>query len=55
MKRLLLAGLLLVLLASGYYFLGFIFEVRNLDAYQYTLQSHNLDEPINRPHSPNGG
>jgi HAE1 family hydrophobic/amphiphilic exporter-1 len=47
MKRFLLAGLLLVLLASGYYFLGSFFEARNLDAYQYTLQSHKLDE-LNR-------
>jgi multidrug efflux pump subunit AcrB len=48
MKRFLLAGLLLlVLLASGYYLLGFFFETRNLDTYAYTLQSHNLDE-LNR-------
>jgi multidrug efflux pump subunit AcrB len=47
MKRLLLAGLSLVLLAGGYYFLGFSFEARNLEAYQYTLQSQNLDE-LNR-------
>jgi len=47
MKRLLLAGLLLVLLAGGYHFLGLFFEARNLDTYQYTLQSHNLDE-LNR-------
>jgi multidrug efflux pump subunit AcrB len=47
MKRLLLTGLLLVLLAGGYYFVSFYFEARNLDAYEYTLQSHNLDE-LNR-------
>jgi multidrug efflux pump subunit AcrB len=44
MKRLLLAGLLLVLLAGGYYFVGVFFETQNLDTYEYTLQSHNLDE-----------
>jgi multidrug efflux pump subunit AcrB len=44
MKRLLLAGLLLVLLTGGYYFLGFFFEAQNLDTYEYTLQSHNVDE-----------
>jgi hypothetical protein len=44
MKRLLLAGLLLVLLAGGYYVLGLFFAARNLDVYRYTLQSHNLDE-----------
>ena len=47
MKRLLLAGLLLVLLVGGYYFAGFFFETRNLDTYEYTLQSHNRDE-LNR-------
>ena len=47
MKRLLLAGLLLILLAGGYHFLSFFFEARSLDTYQYMLQSHNLDE-LNR-------
>jgi multidrug efflux pump subunit AcrB len=47
MKRLVFAGLLLVVLAGGYYFLGFLFETRNLDTYEYTLQSRNLDE-LNR-------
>jgi multidrug efflux pump subunit AcrB len=47
MKRLFLAGLLLVLLAGGYYLLGFFFAARNLDTYQYTLQSQDLDE-LNR-------
>jgi multidrug efflux pump subunit AcrB len=44
LKRLLLPGLLLVLLAGGYYFFGFFFETRNLDTYEYMLQSDNLDE-----------
>jgi hypothetical protein len=47
MKRVLLAGLLLALLAGGYYFLGFFFGAGNLDIYQHTLQSNNLDE-LNR-------
>jgi hypothetical protein len=44
MKRLLLAGLLLVLLVAGYYFVGSFFETRSVDTYEYTLQSENLDE-----------
>jgi hypothetical protein len=45
MKRLVLAGVLLFLLANGYYFRSFFFDIvmhRNL--YQYTLQSDNLDD-----------
>jgi len=44
MRRLLLAAVLLVLLAGGYYFRGFFFETQNLNTYQYTLNSGNLDE-----------
>jgi multidrug efflux pump subunit AcrB len=44
MKRLLLAGVLLALLAGGYYFRGFFFETQNLNTYQYTLHSGNPDE-----------
>jgi multidrug efflux pump subunit AcrB len=47
MKRLLPVGLLLVLLAGGYYFLGFFFAARNLDTFEYTLQSQDPDE-LNR-------
>jgi hypothetical protein len=45
MKRLVLTGVFLFLLACGYYFRGFSFDIvlhRNL--YQYTLQSGNLDD-----------
>ena len=44
MKRLSLATVLLVLLAGGYYFRGSFFETQNLNIYQYTLYSGNLDE-----------
>jgi multidrug efflux pump subunit AcrB len=44
MKRLLLAGVLLVLLAGGYYFRGFFFKAQDLNIYQYTLNSGNADE-----------
>src|SRR6266699_3822420 len=45
MKRLVLTGVFLFLLAGGYYFRSFFFDIvmhRNL--YQYTLQSDNLDD-----------
>jgi len=45
MKRLVLTGVVLFLLAGGYYFRSFFFDIvmhRNL--YQYTLQSDNLDD-----------
>jgi multidrug efflux pump subunit AcrB len=45
MKRLVLTGVFLLLLAGGYYFRSFFFDIvmhRNL--YQYTLQSDNLDD-----------
>ncbi len=44
MKRLSLATVLLALLAGGYYFRGSFFETQNLNIYQYTLYSGNLDE-----------
>jgi hypothetical protein len=45
MKRLVLAGVLLFLVAGGYYFRGFFFDiVMHQDLYQYKLQSGNLDE-----------
>jgi hypothetical protein len=45
MKRLVLAGVLLFLVAGGYYFRGFFFDiVMHRDLYQYKLQSGNLDE-----------
>ena len=45
MKRLVVTGVFLFLLAGGYYFRSFFFDIvmhRNL--YQYTLQSDNLDD-----------
>jgi len=45
MKRLVLTGMFLFLVAGGYYFRSFIVDIvmhRNL--YQYTLQSDNLDD-----------
>jgi len=45
MKRVVLTGVFLFLLAGGYYFRSFFFDIvmhRNL--YQYTLQSDNLDD-----------
>jgi len=45
MKRLVLIGVLLVLLAGGYHFRGFFFSiVMHRSLYQYTLQSSNLDD-----------
>jgi hypothetical protein len=45
MKRLVPAGVLLFLLAGGYYFRGFFFDlVDHQNLYQYTLQSGNPDE-----------
>jgi hypothetical protein len=46
MKRLVLTGVLLFLLAGGYYFRGF-FLATDRGTYQHTLQSDNLDE-LNR-------
>src|SRR5207302_8845649 len=45
MKRLVVTGVFLFLLAGGYYFRSFFFDIvmhRNL--YQYSLQSDNLDD-----------
>src|SRR5271169_3809496 len=45
MKRVVLIGVLLFLLASGYYYRGFFFGiVTHRSLYQYTLQSSNLDD-----------
>ena len=46
MKRLVLTGVLLFLLAGGYYFRGFFFDIvmHRSSLYQYTLQSGNLDD-----------
>jgi multidrug efflux pump subunit AcrB len=46
MKRLLLAGVLLVLFAGGYYFRGFFFKAQDLTGrvYEYRLSSGNPDE-----------
>jgi multidrug efflux pump subunit AcrB len=46
MKRLLLAAVLLVLLAGGYYFRGLFFKTQDLtgSVFQYTLYSGNPDE-----------
>jgi hypothetical protein len=46
MKRLMLTGVLLFLLAGGYYFRGFFFDIvmHRSSLYQYTLQSGNPDD-----------
>jgi multidrug efflux pump subunit AcrB len=45
MKRLLVAAVLLVLFAGGYYFRSFFFKTApDRSLYQHTLQSGNLDE-----------
>lgn len=45
MKRLVLTGVLLFLLAGGYYFRSFFFgNVTHQSLYQYRLQSSNLDD-----------
>jgi hypothetical protein len=45
MKRLVLTGVLLFLLAGGYYFRGFFFGMAmHRSLYQYTLQSGNVDD-----------
>jgi hypothetical protein len=45
LKRLVFAGVLLSLLAGGYYFRSFVFRVEmHQSLYQYRLQSGNLDE-----------
>ncbi len=45
MKRLVLTGMLLFVIAGGYYYRGFFFDrVKHQSFYQYTLQSNNLDD-----------
>jgi hypothetical protein len=44
MKRLVLAAVLLILLAGGYYFRGFFLETQDLNIHLYTLYSGNPDE-----------
>jgi hypothetical protein len=44
MKRLVLAAVLLVLVAGGYYFRGFFLETQDLNIHLYTLYSGNSDE-----------
>jgi hypothetical protein len=45
MKRLMLTGVVLFLIAGGYYSRGFFFDaVMHQNFYQYTLQSDNLDD-----------
>jgi hypothetical protein len=45
MKRLVLTGVVLFLIAGGYYSRGFFFDaVMHQNFYQYTLQSDNLDD-----------
>ena len=45
MKRLVLTGVCLFLLAGGYYFRSFFFDsVMHRNLYQYTLQSDNFDD-----------
>jgi len=46
MKRLVVTGVFLFLLAGGYYFRGFFFDIvmHRSSLYQYTLQSGNLDD-----------